>query len=305
MNNIKLHSSIELLQIGPQQLQLRVPDGEHITLDTKKIDLSNFFTTLKRGASREALLAQFPENQHAGVDGLLAMLQERGFIHKQNDYFGSADFVTNMFDYYVQKSRQHQETDANRQRKTVYVCGDGLIANTARSTLAKLSLLASKRELADLVLVCSDHSDFDFMLEQNQQAIQESQTTSFIFRFDTRLIVGPLVYPKESACFHCFSERLKSNTFFIHEFESCVQQKSIEPLTDQSEIFTGLLQYFISHHAISVLFNLTDVVKPNEIAEFSLTNAMTKKSPILKLPRCEVCGRRGHGSLQRAVRDLL
>ena len=108
-----------------------------------------------------------------------------------------------------------------------------------------------------------------------------------------------------AACFNCFTERLRSNTYFINEFESLVSQKSEVEITDESQVLSGLLQFYICHHAVFALFELFEGAAPGEVFEFGLTTGTTKKSPVLKLPRCGTCGRGKQGEIKRAVRDLL
>lgn len=305
MDILKLHPSINILELGGTNIQIRVPDGEHLSFDTRGLSLDPLFSLLKNGATLDQALSLFDEKEKNKIAHLIGGLQNRGYITNNGDYFGSSDYLLNVLDYYVQSAVRMGGNEAELKRKSVYVTGHGLIANTARSTLKKIGLLSDSRDEADLVMVGSDGSDFDMLLEENRKAIEDGQRVTFVYRVDSRLVIGPIVYPKESACFNCFTERLRSNTYFINEFESLVSQEVEADLTDENQVLSGLLQFYICHHAVFALFELFEGAAPGEVFEFGLTTGTTKKSPVLKLPRCGTCGRGKQGEINRAVRDLL
>lgn len=309
---LRVHPAAQIVDLGDGRVQVRVPDGDHVTLETRGLPLADHLNALKQGtAIPEALLGEVHEDQKAVWDRVLAALSERGLLVKEGEEVPAGDSLMSAFDYVSRRARifSRKQTDQDAPR-TVEVRGEGLIADAARRCMRGLGLSAGKPSCGapGLTFICCDHDDFDFFLAENAAALKTRSRASFMRKSGSRLLIGPIVVPYQTACFNCYRERLESNIEFIEEFEALVRPGKTGPgerLTDGTGLLSGLVGFLVTHHVVFALEGVMHVVKPGEVHSFDLLSGKTRRHPVLKLPRCRECGRAREGALARAVRDLM
>lgn len=108
--------------------------------------------------------------------------------------------------------------------------------------------------------------------------------------------VGPTVVPGESACYRCFHRRLLANGEDVAgtlAYERAVESSgpaAHDLPTAFSRIVAGYVSTEVVRHVASGLGNLVGRLAYHDFLSMSL-----ETNDVLKLPRCETCGRRGDG----------
>jgi bacteriocin biosynthesis cyclodehydratase domain-containing protein len=308
---LRVHPAAQIVDLGDGRVQVRVPDGDHVTLETRGLALAEHLTALKHGATTAELNLPgvLDEDQTAAWSKVLAALSERGLLVQQGEE-SPDDSLMSLFDYTVRRNRNfNHKPPVPEALRTVEVCGRGLIADAARACVKGLDLAPREPGHAPgLTFICCDHDDFDFCLAENAAALKTRSRISFLRKSGSRLLIGPIVIPYQTACFNCYCERLESNIEFIDEFEASVrpgENEASERLRDGTGLLSGVVAFLLAHHLVFALDGVMGVVKPGEVHSFDLISAKTARHPILKLPRCRECGRAREGTLVRAVRDLM
>jgi bacteriocin biosynthesis cyclodehydratase domain-containing protein len=104
---------------------------------------------------------------------------------------------------------------------------------------------------------------------------------------------GPLVVPRESACFECFHHRLRANLSFREEFDAFLAHNAFleESGTDsRSGIYARLGSAFVCAQVVQFLLGCAQYCVVDRLVEVSPITVDMVSSRLLKLPRCEVCG---------------
>jgi bacteriocin biosynthesis cyclodehydratase domain-containing protein len=311
-----IHSSTEIVDLGDGRVQVRVPDGDHFTIETHGVELAPHLDAMRCGGlTLEAALAAAGSDDERQVwEKAAEVLAQRGLLRRESDEDPSADCLLASFDYVFRKARAADLRGAPADTvRSVTVSGDGLIADVARRCMATLGLAAgaggrAADEAPGLRIACCDHDDHEFLREQNEISLREGTMATFVRKSGSRILLGPIVVPHESACFNCYIERVISNIEYIDEFEANVRFASTvrgQRLRDATGLMTGVLAFLVTQHVVFALERIAKVARPGELVAFDLLTSETTRHPVLKLPRCGVCGRGRQGALMRAVRDLL
>jgi bacteriocin biosynthesis cyclodehydratase domain-containing protein len=311
-----IHSSTEIVDLGDGRVQVRVPDGDHFTIETRGIELAPRLDAMRRGGLtlEAAMAAATGEDERQVWEKAAEVLAQRGLLRRESDEDPSTDSLMSSFDYVFRKARVMDSRRAAADTvQAVTVSGEGLIADVTRRCMTTLGLFAGPGGRAvdaapGLRIACCDHDDHDFLLEQNEISLREGVTATFVRKSGSRILLGPIVVPRESACFNCYVERVVSNIEYIDEFEANLRFASSmrgQRLKDATGLMTGVVAFLVTQHVVFALEGITKVSRPGEFVAFDLLNSETTRHPVLKLPRCGVCGRGRHGELMRAVRDLL
>lgn len=154
---------------------------------------------------------------------------------------------------------------------------------------------------ADLVVYTADRPR-PIAGDLNELAI-DSQTPFFpveIHGFDG--FIGPAVFPGETACYRCFTERTRSNVAgqqgyaaYREEFDG---DRALSTATHPA--FTRMLAGFASMELLHLLAFGTGYSAGRVIAIDALELSI-EANDVLKLPRCECCGPAADVDVQRFV----
>ena len=109
-----------------------------------------------------------------------------------------------------------------------------------------------------------------------------------------RGVIGPTVIPRETACFTCFTLRVRSNAAFVDDaiaFERHIRETgdgAAEPA-----FLAPLASMVAQHVALETLKVLTGFAYPRTAGALLALDALTGETTrhdVLKLPRCPTCG---------------
>lgn len=307
--NQVLHPLVHVVCVDETRTQIRLPDGEAITLTTDGFPLPEFLDALRSGTlslAQHPLRATF-DSYDAHRSLLLKWLHDRHALVEDGRRHGLVDTLDALLDYVSDRSMR--TAPLQREVAFVSVVGTGVVADAARRVMGKTGQLADENPdvPASLSIVCADFDNFSLFHAENEKAVERNLPVLFAWKSGARILLGPLVRPHQSACFHCYAERRISNTQFIDEFEALVGQNEDEApaLDDSLGLIGGLVEFLLARHVKLIMCKVVNLVLPGNIYAYHLVSGTTKTHPVVKLPRCAVCGSAREDKLVRAVRDLL
>jgi bacteriocin biosynthesis cyclodehydratase domain-containing protein len=303
-----LHPLVHVVRIDETRTQLRLPDGESLTLTSDGFPLPEFLDALRTGTQslgQHPLRATF-DSYETHCNRLIEMLRERHALIEGDQRQGPVDTLHMLLNYVSDRSMR--SSPLQRDDGLVSVVGVGVIADAARCVMAKTGQLAKQADaFISLSIVCADFDDFSLFGAENEKMVERNMPVLFVWKSGARILLGPLVRPHQSACFHCYFERRASNTLFIDEFEALVGQRDIDapPLDDSMGLIGGLVEFLLARHVKLIMDKVANLVMPGNVYTYHLVSGTTQTHPVVKLPRCAVCGGAREDKLVRAVRDLL
>jgi bacteriocin biosynthesis cyclodehydratase domain-containing protein len=302
-----LHPLVHVVRVDDARTQLRLPDGEDLTLTTDGFPLPEFLDALRTGIQS---LAQHPlratfDSYETHRNLLLRMLRERHALIEGDHRQGPVDTLDMLLNYV--SNRSMRASPLQRDAALVSIVGTGVIADAARCVMGKTGQLANADTPISLSIVCADFDNFSLFGAENEKMIERNVPVLFVWKSGARILLGPLVRPHQSACFHCYLERRASNTLFIDEFEALVGQRDIDapPLDDSLGLIGGLVEFLLARHVKLIMDKVPNLVMPGNVYTYHLVSGTTQTHPVVKLPRCAVCGGAREDKLVHAVRDLL
>ncbi len=106
--------------------------------------------------------------------------------------------------------------------------------------------------------------------------------------------IGPTVLPRETACFRCYTTRVRANADHPEElqaFETQLREQGNPAEFGYLPSHIQLLAGFASLEVVKDLSGLTPPLTYNAQLEINLLSMEFTLHPVLKLPRCSACGR--------------
>lgn len=300
-----LHPSVEWSFVGPHKLQVRSPHGDHLTFDQ---DAELLGSVLQRLCEQPDLLRQFQLN--AVTEEFLRLLHSRGFLVVRNQFLGD-DWLAALLDFQYRRAYEVIKADSEVALRPLSVSlqGDGWVrdcAEAAMNDLRSVGILTHEASPHFLRFVCSDEEDFGLFREANREAILCGSMVSFAYRLGSRLVLGPLVVPRESSCVECYFQRLYANLTHREEFDELqrVVAARREWFRSVSTLAAPYFRYSILRYLAHIAFQLHDVVEPGVVYSCDALKTEMHRKPVMKLPRCPVCGRVRRDEPMHSVRDL-
>lgn len=147
----------------------------------------------------------------------------------------------------------------------------------------------------DYLVVCSESLNPLFFESVNKACNQIDLTWTSCVMEDHTATVGPTVIPKQTACWKCYDLRVKANIDHYEEylaFDEYLRKSESNPvrfgyLLPSLDLIAGLT-------ALEVIKDLSGLTPPLTYGAQISVNLLTTEfdlHPVLKLPRCPVCGR--------------
>ena len=318
MSTARLNPAVTWIRVDSERLLLRFPDGEQVTFDRSTDLIERVLRDLQAAgapfpsgpgrtsspvSATAAGTGSDEELEGVRVD-LLGFLDKHGALShvesSENDWFLS--HLAHVEAVSAGESRQVSQR--------VSVRGSGWLRDLVAGALAPL-IPCTDGELAGrpdtLAVAVSDWNDLELFRRENERAIAAGQSITFIGRSGSELITGPFVLPGASACFECYYRRLEYNANFPAEFAAYARVASEQAASGErgeSAVARGMAEFLIRRHVLAAARRLSILLEPGTILAFDCMHLSARRTPVLKVPRCRVCGRRV-GKPQRTIRDLV
>jgi len=316
MNNaalIYVHPAITWQKIDDDKLQIRVPDGQHLTLteSSNTVDLM-----LKQLSSplEYAEIVTWAQHKNIGQEELettLATLHEYSIVIEKCPKEETGIF-NNVLDFNVNTSESIRAGLPFPYFLDFEVIGQGDIhdcvsksVEQVRTSLSAYENQAVKAKRNKLRVVCSDTGDQQFLTAQNAQAIEDKVAFLPVQWNDEFLSIGPLYIPEESACYECLNVRRRAASNFLPELDGLLKSpvtRSVNATLDAT--MSHLVSYAIERYLSIISRGMFHLIKPNEMESWDILKAEKTAGEVLRVPRCDACGRKKASDPIRAIRDL-
>ncbi len=147
---------------------------------------------------------------------------------------------------------------------------------------------------SDLVILCLEKPDHSMCRWVNQACVERGIPWVAAYLSAVEAVIGPMVVPGETACYECYHLRRQSNQDRLEErqtVEQYLEQHRAErspfgQLSPLPSIAGGLV-------SLEALRQLAGFAQPSTYDAFLRVDLITLEAelhPILKLPRCPICG---------------
>jgi bacteriocin biosynthesis cyclodehydratase domain-containing protein len=298
---LRVGPAIEVVELDAVRIQI-LGIGEAFTLADERGYIRDLLAwcdgTRSEDKVRALLIARLPDGNK-----LIDFLKARHILVEGRDCEPSDPLV----DYIASAARPFANLRDERRKQTslkmilIRLVGNGALADECRKALSALGLNFADKD-ADLTLALYDVMNHASMRELNREAFGTRDTVLFasLDRFNIR--VGPLVVPGETACFECYHHRLRSQLQFRREFDARTEGRHyIRSTSRPSGVITRAAAALVCTSVIGFVFQHRSLGRPNFLVEQDLLSNSLFSHPILKLPRCPVCGPGRAESLQRDI----
>jgi len=312
-NLIHVHSSVSWLQCDEKHLQIRVPDGQNLTLEESSFEVAKILQQLSEPRTYEDTVQWALTNDidPETLDTALSTLNEYSIIVESSNNSAASlpSIFKNVLDFNINSSKALRSGLPFPYFNHLEVEGDGDLKNLASDAAEDVSSFLNEynksSELRSLRVVCSTSGNQQYLREQNKQAVKDGVAMLAVQWNDEMLSIGPLYIPNESACYECLTVRRRAATNFLTELDASLNgqvQRPHEPKMDK--VISQLAGYAIGRYLSIVTTGMFHLIKPNEVETWDVIKGEKQAGEVLKVPRCDVCGRKKSSDPIRAIRDL-
>ncbi len=300
MIDLKLNPDATLLRVQNDKIQLRSPDGRHLTFQDEDSFVTRVLERLQEGVSDKDIKGLREEYTQDFIDGILEPLQQRGLLAKAKDWSVKSQYERLIASYVVQGGKAHDIL----LPKFVHIIGQGEIADTLRDIFGAVSATDGKQAgLETLIIGASDTDDTQAMVAVNARIIESNQLGTFVRWRSREFILGPFVCPRETACYDCAEHRGMAAALYVDE-ASAYKESGKSAVYSGGHVLDSLLRALVERHVGAILSGVWSLACPGYVQTTDPLTLETVKSNILRLPRCHTCGSVDEESPDRAVRDL-
>ncbi|WP_049972814.1 TOMM precursor leader peptide-binding protein [Haladaptatus cibarius] len=288
-----------------------IEDTEHDDTIMRLVDLIDGETHVKE------ILHTFPDDQTDEVAQALDNLQEKNIIYDRPEHEGDE-----VYPHLALQSR-FRRTDRERlESKQVLIVTLGKMGSMVAEDLLSMGVaevalyrpksdpddpdiaeedgvtlvddldLRSAIEAADFVVYTADRRYAEIVADINEIAHETTTpwVSAHVLGFDG--IVGPAVFPGETACYRCFEKRMLSNISNVEGYAS--YQNAVSKREDLAAVGLPSLSRAIAGYLALDLLHLISYgvgYTAGRIIKFDSMDLSVEINDVLKLPRCEVCGK--------------
>lgn len=293
-------------------LQLRFPDGDHLTFDSH-VDAIELL--LREWSEGEGDRTTEPRIDEGVREELEALIDERGGFVTPD--VRSAGWFEAGFAYFQAQQRQIAPPGTiARPLRLVRVVGDGWLAQIVREVLrdqlgvrSEHGSLAAGEMQADLVVFASDTDNLAQLREHNRSIVEGRYPALSLMMRGTHLLVGPHIVPFETPCFECYAERLFAGAPNHAEFAAyqtkLAQGAGTLPMTSEPNSLEALgVRFIVGWHLKAISYGLFEFAEPGVRYVYDLVSMRSQESKTFRVPGCKSCGHHPDRPA-RAVRNLM
>jgi len=282
---------------GPDRLQVRFPNGDHITFDSHVGAISKLLEALSRGEE--------PESDPVSEE-MVSFLHSRSVLMRTQP--AAADWMVDAIDHLLKigsSASGSNDLQERLSRTRVAVDGTGWLASVAWRAVELAGMLPTGPTGQDvgLSLAVADASAFDAFSRANRDSFARGVSSAFLWRDFTRIYFGPLVLPGQSACFECYRTRIRASAAFRDEFDAISRDVPSAREPRATPLAEGAALSFIARQLVLSAAELYDQLEPATVYGFDVVTLLHTRTPVPRVARCTVCGG-GRRDVSRAVRMI-
>lgn len=147
--------------------------------------------------------------------------------------------------------------------------------------------------MADFIVLSADIPLKSLYEKVNMLCIKHDKPWISARTGETEMELGPIVIPRQTPCFDCYTSRVNGNMSFFNEnmaFEAYKEENidKIKPVSIEQTY--SIMANMLSIEAMKFLTNILYPVCISRVLTFNIITMETTASSILKIPRCKSCG---------------
>ena len=307
---IWLFPTVSWQWIDADRIQLKVPNGNDLTFTRYAKEIEKILirvltpptiTELSSWASSENISAEL-------LDSVLDALEDSAVLVKTTQEIKNKGIFLNLLNY------RGVSNDTLKQQIPIpffdgmVVKGSGVTHDAVQNILLKDEFKANSNTQAKrlLTIYCCDNEDFSALREQNENSVNDRSLTLYVRWTGAYLAIGPLYIPDETPCFECYIVRRRASSEHIPEYDAALQQTSTGVnAVNNDAIFENAVQYFVGRYILIAQKGLFYLLNPSQVEYWDIVTAEKTTGEVLKVPRCDVCGRLRSRDPLQAVRELV
>lgn len=146
---------------------------------------------------------------------------------------------------------------------------------------------------SDFVIITMDLAVRSFYEKVNKLCLKYDKSWLSARPGEFEMEIGPLVIPKQTPCFECYTSRLNGAMTFVKEnnmFELYKEEFGSNILTTTIEPVYSLVASIISLETLKYLTNILYPITVSRLLTFNIVTMESNLSTVLKIPRCKSCG---------------
>jgi bacteriocin biosynthesis cyclodehydratase domain-containing protein len=305
-----LHPAVKVIPVRPEALNLRGP-GVNLTFRDPAGEIETMLTSGRVGPS-----AELPQVCRTA---LATMRRHRLLVSTEE-----ADRLTRLPDDHQLKSdlmRRRLTAVPPQDDQTVVdamkigILGEGRVADELHRQARDVGLeIVSSSESTPhggpqrhdtVMIVCDDLEDHQNFLEHNKRFVSEGTIATFSCACEDGARIGPFLYPGSTACYHCYFTRLRNGMEFIDNFDGFVSHQAAQtsasyPRPNLAAAAAATLTLLEIVNFFSKAPNLAGL---GYLVELSFSPPRLRRTEVLRLPRCPVCGSGRDHVVAESIRD--
>ena len=284
-----LHSAVSIACVSPGEVSIRTPAGSFAVEDPRGELL--------------AVIEHYRQPQ-AGSPDTVSARRWTSFLIDEGILVSASDQPRDPFLQLVDFIRMRRERAGDyvasgarvQDGVRVEVRGDGAVAAAVRSAVTRLGCsteISSAAGFDDPVICCSDWDDRELFLRENTDAVRSGRIFIPVAVEQQGGRVGPVAIPGESACFGCFHARHLANLRYREE--DCTHARAWGARFRGGDLSPPAASVAICAHLTATIVaklaaGLDDLALVGEVLFFDPLLLKFDVTPVLRLPRCIVCG---------------
>jgi len=151
--------------------------------------------------------------------------------------------------------------------------------------------LETKVKETDFIIACSENSDYPFFESINNLCLKTGTRWMRVAIEGTSAFIGPTVIPYQTACFHCYTKRVLSNSTDQEGFKAYQAHFHKSDVPNNEGILPVFWNLVANEVVLEIVRIITSFVPPSTIGRLIQTGPEFTRSEhdIFRLPRCPVC----------------
>ena len=297
MPGLELHPAVNWTNTPEGYLQLRLPTGNHITVDENVDEAARVLSDLRSKATRVDEQASQPDEFESHfIDILMRLNAVR--VGPSGDLRGT---FQQFADYHASVIASRLSRELELATGEIEVLGSGVIAATVKDAVTRLELVAAPK----IRIVCADFEDVDLFMSENRRALEDRVPVTFIRWSREKMIVGPLVLSSNGPCYACYNRRITASAMHLDEMRAQFDVSNALAI-DLDATFKSFVQFVASRHVSCIAAGAFHIARAGHVERWDpFTLSVVDVAPLSRVPRCEHCGRSKAHDPVRAVRDLI
>ncbi len=290
-----MHPSVSWIELSEDEVQILLPDGNHVTVSGLVDDIVSGLEAIKKGVVDSVEL-----EDPSVLEELVSILESVGAIR-----FGEISELGSTLDEYADFhmfNRNKMLSKPLPKLPLFNVKGDpgSVVFGLANKLVQDENLMFDGDELD---IACADWEDYSMFRRLNAEAVKNQKPILFVRWLGDELVIGPLVYSNDSPCYECFIARRKSSVNYLPEYLASIKKNGSQLKSDA--VFESFFNYAVGRYLKFLRKGAYHLAPVGGVERWDPIRGEKSNSIVHKIPRCDSCGLSNKNDPQVSIRDLL